>query len=549
MMTPKTNRPAALAALFIVPIRRGWWRVLNAQVGVLGTAAIVYASLLQAGPLDAQAGRTLHFVLLWIVFVAAAGAALTAVGSPSRCYLLPVSNRLIAAATMLPAALGVGTIYAVTAWTVNGMFGVDWPVAGPALFLGATAGVMQAISLAAGPSQVGRLAGWSVAAILLIGWLQTRYGGGPFLLPRLMWPAVTPAESAFVASLVVASFLVTWAAIARERRGDLALISIGSFCRLPVASGKSPTVARFAGAGSAQFWFEWRQKGLIIPGLFGVFACFLIGAYVFGQFENGEYELLHGCFGFGTGLAPIAAVVGLVVGHLDLKSANPECGSFLATRPATNAALAGALLKTAAASLVVTWILWCGAMLAATEWLHFHQGTAPVLDLWTLHGKFAGALASLGYWYAALLFGVVFVAAWIPLSLSASLVLTGRQRLLVASISGAVPLLLAGLFLAGRAAEGHGDGPHRAMQFLLGSTCVAATAALFAVAVRRGQIGAAVGLSLLVAWLMACAAGACVYILIGPLYVSDLVLMAGLIALALAPLAAAPLALAWNRHR
>src|SRR5258708_38701264 len=150
----------------------------------------------------------------------------------------------------------------------------------------------------------------------------------------------------------------------------------------------------------------------------------MLFGYLFHQFDNREYELLHGCFGFGPGLAPIAAIVGLVVGHLDLAGANPECDSFLATRPATNAALAGALLKAAAASLLLTWVLWCTAMLATTGWLYLHQGSVPVLDLWTHHGQFAAALATLGDWYAALLFGVVLVAAWIPLSLAASLVLT-----------------------------------------------------------------------------------------------------------------------------
>jgi hypothetical protein len=141
------------------------------------------------------------------------------------------------------------------------------------------------------------------------------------------------------------------------------------------------------------------------------------------------------------------------------------------------------------------------------------------------------------------------VAAWIPLSLAASLVMTGRQRLLVASISGVVPALLAGLFLAGRTAEGHADLPHSVWQIALGSISVAATAWLFGTALRDGQISASCGERALVAWLAACAVGSCIYILAGPLNLSDLVLMAGLLALPLAPFAAAPLALAWNRHR
>jgi hypothetical protein len=549
MTRPFTIRPAAVAALLGDQFRRLWWRALNAQIAVFATAAIVYASLLHAGPLDPQAGRTLHFVLLWIVFAAASGAALTAVGSPSQFYLLPVSNGLIAAVMLLPAILSAGMTYAVTALAVNGMFAVGWPVAGPALFLGMTAGVMQAISLAAGPSHTGRLAGWSLAAILLEGWLRACYGGGRFLLPQATWPAVTTAELSFMALLIGISFLVNWAAISRDRRGDPALMSIVDMRPAMLMRGRSPTVSRFAGAGRAQFWFEWRQKGLIIPGLFAVFAGFMVVGYVFDQFDNREYELLHGCFGFGTGLAPIAAIVGLVVGHVDLAGANSECDSFLATRPATNAFLAGALLKTAAASLLVTWVLWCAAMLATTGWLYLHQGTEPVLDLWTLHGEFAAAFATLGDWYAALLFGAVLVAAWIPLSLAASLVLTGRPRLLVSVVAGSVPALLAGLFLASRAAEGQPGVPAAAWHFVIGSISMAATAWLFVAARRGGQIGASFSVKAATAWLAACAVGGCIYILVGPLNLSDLVLVGGVLALPLASLAAAPLALAWNRHR
>jgi hypothetical protein len=538
-----------MTALLNDHFRRGWWRLLNAQLAVFGIAAIVYTSLRQAGPLDPGAGRTLHFVLLWIIFAAAAGAALTSVGPPSKLDLLPVSNRLIAAAIMSLPALWVATIYAVTASMLNGVFGVEWPVWGPALFLGMAVGVFQAISLAAGPNRATRLAGWSAAGILLEDWLHSCYGGGAFLLPKAMWRQVTTADLASFALSAIASFLVMRAEIARDRRGDGALILIKDWRRGDLVRTRSTFISPFPNSGRAQFWFEWRQKGLIIPGIFAAFSCFLLGGYMLGQFQNGEYELLHGYFGFGTGLAPIAAIVGLVAGHLDLAGANPECGSFLATRPMTNAALAGALLKAIGMSLLVAWFLWCVAMLATTGWLHLHQGAAPVVDLWTLHGKFDGALASLGYWYAATLFVVVLVAAWIALSLSASLVLTGRQRLLAAGTSCAIPLLLTGLFLAGRAAEGSADLPQSVWQIVIGSISMAATTWVFVAALRRGQIGLARGVRLLAGWLLACAAGACIYILVGPLYVSDLVLMAGLMALALAPLAAAPLALAWNRHR
>ncbi|MBI3866175.1 MAG: hypothetical protein HY290_30210 [Planctomycetia bacterium] len=544
-----TFRVQPLAALLRDELRRGWWKLAAAQTAALGTAAIVYETLPGAGLLESQAGRSLHLVLLWIVFTSSAAAVLSAAGNPARMFLLPVSNRWIAACALLPGMIGVGAIYLATVGLLDAGWGVRWPVWGPALFLAATLGVIKSLSLAVGANHFRRIVCWSLAAIFLVGWLCSRYGGSSFLEPSMLWQYVSLAEAIFLALLAGGAYLLGLVSIARTRRGDVA--PLAAFTWRPAFAQRSPVFRQpFRDSRRAQFWFEWQQKGMILPATFIVFAALLLTGFFLKQFDRGTYELLHGCFGYGKGLAPIALLAGLVIGHLDPAGANPECGTFLATRPATNAALSAAILRASGAALLATWGMWCLAMVAGTVLLRFDQGLEPVLDLWTVHGKFSGALDNLGLWYAGVVFGIALLDAWVALSLAASLVLTGRQALLIGFVAGGVPVFLVMLFLAERANSGSASVlPAVVWQCLTGVAGLAGTAAVWAVALRRKQVEAETCGLALAGWLALCAVGAGIYFLIGPLEPAHLVMMAGMFALPFAAGAAAPLALAWNRHR
>ena len=188
-------------------------------------------------------------------------------------------------------------------------------------------------------------------------------------------------------------------------------------------------------------------------------------------------------------------------------------------------------------------------MLGSTLLLYSTQGVEPVLDLWTDHGKFAQSASMFGYWHAALLCGIVLLVAWTPLALATCLVLTGRQRLLVTVVAASVPVLLVSFFLAESQNTGRTKVPEFVWQYLMGGATGLAAASGFVMAVRRGLIGwptcglAAAG------WLVLCGLAGSVSLLLGSMEPASVVFMAGLLALPLAPLAAGPLALAWNRHR
>ena len=188
-------------------------------------------------------------------------------------------------------------------------------------------------------------------------------------------------------------------------------------------------------------------------------------------------------------------------------------------------------------------------MLGTTIVLYRSQGIELVLDLWTLHGKFASSASILGYWYSALLCGIVLTVTWTPLALASCLALTGRQRLLVSTVAASVPMLLAGLFLAESRNQGREFIPEFPWQYFVGVAATLTTAASFGMALKRRLIGWPTCGIATAGWLALCGLAGSVSLLLGSLEPASLVLLAGLLALPLAPLAAAPLALSWNRHR
>ncbi len=529
--------------------RRGWWRMLNALLAVSGVAIIVYSSLLRTGPLDPQSGRTLHFVLLSILFVTCGGAAWSAQGVVERFYLLPLPNRLLAATVMLPGMMSVGFSYVFAARMLNSLFPVAWPLWGPGLFLAAALGGFQTVSYLTKGSRPLQLILWCLLAVLFEAWLIDRYGGGHFLQPKAMWSTVTFRELLSMGAMVCCELLVATWCIARERRGDSTVLSLRP-ARLALSEQMAASTQRpFRNAAAAQFWFEWQQKGWILPGIFAAFAVFMLTGYSLHWFKNGEYELLHGCAGFGIGLAPISLIAGLVLGHANLPQGSSECGGFLATRPLTNSALSAAVFKMEGVSLLLTWSLWLLGTLSATGLLYLDQGVEPVWDLWTQHGQLTAEFSQMGPWFGLVIAMMCLLAAWISLTLATSLALSGRQQFLVAVVSGSVPIFLTALFLAGLRSEGHALLSDEKVRLVIGGSAILGTLATFALTLRRKLIGRSTCQAVVVGWSVLCLFASGVMWRVNSWTLPWLIFAAGALVLPYVPLAAGPLAFSWNRHR
>jgi hypothetical protein len=223
-----------------------------------------------------------------------------------------------------------------------------------------------------------------------------------------------------------------------------------------------------------------------------------------------------------------------LLGNVGRNDSDFAMGQFLAARPMTDAQMAGATLRTAALSVFLAWLIWAAAGL--------------IVGLFLLA---AGAANSIRFpldfrWWN---FPGMLLGSWIVVGVLASIGLAGSTRVFQL-VTGVVAMLI-GVTLFSKLALS------REMQlvFLRPVTAIAAgaivlgTGWIFAAARRRALIQAPVAWGAAGVWAVATALVVLQWPLNMPPGLFGYLLVAAVFALAVAPLAAMPLALAVNRHR
>jgi hypothetical protein len=513
--------------------RRGGWWLLGAILAANALPILILTALEMDGAIDVadHAMLVIHVAMVQINAVVFGAALLNAQGHPSRVYTFPIPAATLAFWQLTPAMLLVGLEIAASTALLDQLFKLNWPLWGPALFIAVGLASVQSLFWLTEKSV------WIVVGLAAVGgvlgtWFMSRYGlvfsGTPH-----PWQFITPVDMLFLLTVAVGAYAVAVVAIKKARCGE-ALNSQKLrewFDRLfdPAPAHGLP----FRDAEQAQFWFEWRRKG-VMPAMtvFGM-VLGLSGWLLFSHRMSKElYEAVLG----GGAILPIGGfIVGLIVGSVGPTDGRFEMGNFLATRPMSDAAMARLILKTAGRNVFLGWLFWIA-------------GFAFVfLLLWALKSlPDELMLPKLGWWY----FPGLLAASWLTTAVAAVVVLAGRAALAL-WLSCGVPGILIGLTLLSRYALS----PAEQQAFGHGALVVASVALVlgtcwfFRMALRRRMVGlkaahfalglwSVSGAAVMVHWSLAPAAALSAYIFI-----------VGLCALALAPLAAAPLAVSWNRHR
>jgi hypothetical protein len=518
-------------------LRHGRWPLIAAALAGLGFPLLIFAALAQQGGVDPYDPSMIimHVVMIQFNTFVFGTAVLFAQGSSSRLFVYPAPSSAIVTWQMLPAMALMAIESVLITAILNAMFDVRWPLWGPALFVAVLLAAVQATMWLTERSIW--LPGSVAAAALGLGfWFKSRYGE-PFATPEYFWRTLTPGEVATLAGAAVLAYAIGWAGVARNRRGE-APLSLGVVLRLERLWDRGAAPDRtFAGPQRAQFWYEWRQKAWALPVTvaFGMTMAISIWA-IFSR----DLEELFGGFVAGGGMLSLAALVGsLVVGNTGSggKETIAEMGSFLATRPMSTPDMARTILKNAAASVLVGWLLWAVGLLGV------------FLILWATERVPETALNPWGWAYVpATLLGV-----WTVMGLGASIGMAGRPYLLVKVLGGAmfthIALVLFSSFaLSPQAQAAFGRG----VTIALAAAFLAGTVWAFVAAVRRALVGWPTVYVAASIW-----AGLTVMIvLVGavaplprPMPLASGLMLIALAGLTVAPLATAPLALAWNRNR
>ena len=460
---------------------------------------------------------------------------------PARMFALPVTTAALAGWPMLYGTAAMASLWLVTALLARWPWGIDVPLIWPALLAAAFLAWTQVLT-------------WmpyglpGVRVIVTVLWLAAL---DAVVILAVHYEVPERLMVAFLAPQLPLAYLAARYAVARARRGDVPDWR-DLFARLGQIADVLPRRRdRFSSPAHAQTWFEWRRHGRSLPALVGMVLPFELALLFIDGNQSAAFVFTTLT---GVLLTPIV-VAGFVAATVS--RSNPYVRDsygvppFMATRPLTSAALVAAKLKMAIWSTLAAWLVVSVAVPLAL----ILSGTWPmVIDrahrgIEAIGTPRAIAIAILG-------FSGLLVSTWNQLVQSLYIGLTGREWLIKSSLF----LTLSFLVVIGPVIEWiHDD---RDVQAALWDAWPWIPAGLVGVKMsgaawiatrlyhsrllsdRTLVTGATcwvvvvLGLYALLGWLVS-----------GPLIPRYSLALVAILAIPLARLSAAPLALAWNRHR
>jgi hypothetical protein len=459
---------------------------------------------------------------------------------PPRAFTLPVTNAALAGWPMLYGTAAMAVLWLAMRLLAVWPSGVAVPTVWPALLAAALLAWTQALT-------------WmpyglpGLRVIVAMSWLATI---DAVVLLALQYRAPESFMIGILAPQIPAAYLVARSAVARARRGDVpdwrpALARLGR-----IAAVRPDGRERFATPARAQAWFEWRRHGRSLPALVGVVLPFELALL----FVAGDAPALIFAIVLGVLLTPpfLAVFSAATVPRSTSPARDPYgISAFIATRPLTGAALVAAKLEGAAWSTVAAWLL----VLVATP-------PALILsDTWsTVIDRARQGVALVGMPRAIVivlltLSGLV-ASTWKHLVQGLYVGLTGRAW----AVKGSVFLALSFLFLLGPIVQWIVDNPgvRRALWDALPAILaivvgvkMSAAAWIVTRLARRRLLSDRTLVAGAACWSVAVFAlyGLLVWLIATPFFPHYLLALVAILAMPLARLAAAPLALASNRHR
>lgn len=533
----------------------GRWAHLSIFFIAIMLPLLVYGALSEiAFDPKMQEFLALQVGFLQIVLVQLAFGVAYAQGPLSRLYPLPISTNSIVAWHMFSGAVILALEISAAACLFNTLFGVNWPILGPALFAFAAWSALQVLMSVTSLQSLPAIILGGTPAVLLCFWLNWRYGCY-FSPPKHYWSEITPSDVVTLLGAFGICYVIATYSVGLARCGErIPSLGIGKWLEkkweLFVSSRTAPPP--FRSAAAAQFWYEWQVKGVAHP-----LMTFIILAVTVTIGLGGMYLQLISLEAFCKavlvigGLIPLLACAsGLFLGlEVDSNSAGQRdtqfgdsiaelqiesgMGCFLNSRPFSSRAFANATWRTAAQSSLIAWLMWAAVY------------SCCLLAIWLTQDA---VVTHLPHDLGVLFIPITILGPWIAMANLASIGLSGRgaRLLFILVASGVSCCVLYGVinFLTN-------------MRFILQIHAITTTIAAAIVAVAtiwafflaqsqkhinaRTSLLAALAVCLLVFAAMALRPANASY----PFYPLVIIFAT----LVVTPLATTPLAIAWNRHR
>jgi hypothetical protein len=459
---------------------------------------------------------------------------------PARMFTMPLTSAALAGWPMLYGSVAMALLWLATRLLAVWPSDVDIPVIWPALLAASLLAWTQALTWMPYP-----LPGLRVVATVL--WLAAI---DSVVMLELHYKASEPVMLAILAPHVPLAYFAARFAVARARRGDVPNWREIFARRGETADALPRRRDHFPSAARAQMWFEWRRVGRSLPAMVGILLPFELALlFIFRETPVLVFETLVGVLLTPPFMAAFAAAT--------VSKSNPHGSDsygvtpFMATRPLTSASLIAARLKATIGSTLAAWLLVLVAIPLALKLSH----TFPLVIAWTGHlVEAAGTPRAVAI--VLLGFSALMASTWKQLVQSLYIGLSGREWVVKASVFLALSFLavigpLALWIIRNRAVIAALWNAFPSILAVL--VCVKLSAAAW-IAIRlrdrrllsdRALIIGAACWDVIVFALF----GLLAWILPALLIRRSLLALVAILGIPLVRLSAAPLALAWNRHR
>ena len=455
---------------------------------------------------------------------------------PSRRFTLPVTTAALAAWPMIWGSAAMVMLWLTLRTFATWPTGVVIPRFWPAFLAMSLLAWTQALTWMPYPIPGLRI----IVTVLWLGVVDTtalialHFHAGEWLMIALLAPQIPLA------------YIVARHSVARARRGEVSNWR-GAFS-LP-RIGITRRESNFRSPAAAQTWFEWRRHGWSVPTWVAILLPFeLVLLWGAGDSASLAFTILLGVL-----LTPpfVATFAAAAVSTASSDAGESPAGTaFVATRPLTDAQLVAAKLKMAVRSTLVAWVIVLVAIPIAFE----ISGTAGlVIRAWHRDSEFLGMARTVVL--SLLILAGCIAATWTQLVQSLYIGLTGRASLIKASVFFTIGFVfLFGPFFQWIADSGRLGELWNAVPLVLSILVAAKMTVVIWVGLRlfrqqlvsdRALVGGAAIWCIAVLALYAVLA----WLLDAPHIPHYLLMLIAILAIPIARISAAPVALAWNRHR
>jgi len=542
--------------------RQNRWKMFSALLGVVYVANILGGKLSNMNP---QAILFAQYLLMLLEVFFLAGVVIIqytnkqqGIGFPTGLYTEPIPTWFLVTWHMLLGVCFAVLVYVTTALIIYLHSGDVWPLLGPSLFLALVVTWMQAlIWFCAGMPSVHTVMGGILILLFVHGFNQC-FGVSTFPvgMPKHAWTPPLAVGPLMLSLGIVGACALAAVSVARDRCGERISLARIKLRRRALPGSPVKRSRKFRSPCAAQCWFERRRIGRFIPScnLFMVALVVVLGGS--GLLGSKTTEVCATLFWIlaVVNLTVYPPILGIGLGQQGGRQLTVD--PFKAIQPVSNTTLLWIYLRTALETILLGWAIYFAGILIVLAGLFVTRGREEVnLFLATLRLLSQAAAQPGSPWYSIRfiisLRGMGTVCMWSALVLSASVLLTGRRWFLIglSATCWVIPILWGLLCDLGLIPQAIVEGVRDVRPWVIGLGCLGGTGAAFVLALRKSVISRIIpGLGLAI-WGMLCVAGAYGDILNLASPAANLVLVSGLLVLPVAPLALAPLALHWNRHR